>query len=192
MDAERSLCLVRHGETEWSRSGRHTGRTDLPLTPEGEAVAAETLRTVLASRSFAAVFTSPLERARRTADLAGFPDAAVTSLLREYDYGDYEGLTTDEIQAERPNWELFHDGCPGGESPADVYARARSFSDMVAGIEGDVLAFCHGHISRAISAAFLAWPIELAADFRNLDVGRFGILTESRRGRLLGYWNSAG
>ncbi len=153
-------------------------------------MAAEALRASLGSRSFTAVFTSPLQRARRTAELAGFPDAVVTPLLREYDYGDYEGLTTAEIHQERPSWELFHDGCPNGETPGDVYTRARAFCDLAAQTGGDVLAFCHGHISRAITVAFLAWPIELAADVRNLDVGRFGILTEGERGRLLGYWNA--
>jgi broad specificity phosphatase PhoE len=189
--ADRSLCLVRHGETEWSRAGRHTGRTDLPLTPEGETLAANELRAALVGRPFMAVFSSPMERARRTAELAGFPDAELTPLLLEYDYGDYEGLTTDEIHQQRPGWELFHDGCPNGETPADVYARARAFCDLASLTDGDVLAFCHGHISRAVTAAFLAWPIELAADFRNLDVGRLGILTEGNRGRLLGYWNAA-
>ncbi len=185
------LWLVRHGETEWSRAHRHTGRTDLPLTPAGEARAAE-LRPLLARRRFAAAFCSPMVRARRTAELAGFPEVDVSPLLREYDYGEYEGLTTGEIQARRPGWELFHDGCPGGETPAQVRERAVRFCELAERRGGDVIAFCHGHISRAITIAFLGWPIELAAGFANLDPGRLGVLEGGQRGRLLQWWNSAG
>lgn len=182
------LWLVRHGETDWSRAGRHTGSTDLPLTAEGEAHA-RALENVLGKEHFSAVYSSPLERARRTAELAGFPEAAVTPLLREFDYGDYEGLTTRQVQEARPGWELFRDGCPGGETPAAVYARARDFVALAAGAGGDVLAFCHGHVSRAITVAFLDWPVALAAGFANLDAGRLAILGDGDRGRVLEAWN---
>jgi broad specificity phosphatase PhoE len=185
------LWLVRHGETAWSRDGRHTGRTDVPLTEAGERRARE-LRATLAGRRFAAVYTSPMLRARRTAELAGFGDAVVTPLLREYDYGEYEGLTTAEIERARTGWELFHDGCPGGETPAQVYERARRFCELAAAAPGDVLAFCHGHVSRAIAVAFLRWPVELAADFASLDAGRFGVLLSGGRGNLLRAWNGRG
>ena len=189
------LWLVRHGETEWSRDHRHTGTTDLPLTPAGETRARE-LAAPLAGHRFAAVFTSPLRRARRTAELAGFPAAQATPLLREYDYGEYEGLTTTEIRARRPGWELFRDGCPGGESPAEVYERGRRFLVLAEERGGDVLAFCHGHVSRAVTAAFLGWPVELAAGFGNLDAGRLAILSApvdpDGGGRLLEAWNTPG
>lgn len=184
-----SLWLIRHGETEWSLSGRHTGATDVPLTAAGEARAAE-LRPLLAAPRFARVYTSPMLRARRTAELAGFPKAEVTPLLREYEYGAYEGLTRAEIQARRPGWELFHDGCPDGETPGQVYERALRFCELAAKAGGDVLAFCHGHVSRAVTAAFLGWPVALAADLANLAPGCAGVLADGDRGRVLQRWNS--
>ena len=118
------VCLARHGQTAWTVSHQHTGVTDLPLTATGEAEAIH-LGERLAGRSFAAVFTSPLQRARRTCELAGFGSiAAVDPDLSEWNYGSYEGRTTVAIQAQRPGWDLFRDGCPGGESPEQVAARA--------------------------------------------------------------------
>ncbi|TMC10637.1 MAG: histidine phosphatase family protein, partial [Chloroflexi bacterium] len=137
-----AIYLARHGETDWSLNGRHTGETDLPLTTRGEERAAA-LRGRLAGLHFVAVFSSPMQRARRTAELAGFPDPQVTDLLREFSYGEYEGLTSAEIRDSRPGWEIYHDGCPGGESPAEVYARAQQFLDLAtraAARGGDVLA----------------------------------------------------
>ena len=129
------LYIARHGATEWTRTGQHTGRTDLPLLPEGEEQArhlADRLRGV----KFVAVYSSDLERSLRTAELAGFASVEKSPLLREYDYGEYEGLTSRQIHEIRPDWELYRDGCPGGETPDLVYARAKLFLRLVAGREG--------------------------------------------------------
>ncbi|HYR47245.1 MAG TPA: histidine phosphatase family protein [Candidatus Polarisedimenticolia bacterium] len=185
------MYLARHGETEWSLSGRHTGSTDLPLTTRGEERAAA-LRARLAGLQFAAVFSSPMQRARRTAELAGFPHPHVTDLLREFNYGQYEGLTSAEIRASQPGWEIYHHGCPGGESPADVYARAQQFLDLASSVAaggGSVLAFAHGHILRAVAAAWLALDITAASEFR-LDVATLSQLAATDRGRELALWNS--
>jgi probable phosphoglycerate mutase len=184
------LYLARHGDTEWSRSGRHTGSTDLPLLPEGEARARQ-LGERLRGLTFARVYASPLQRARRTAELAGFRDPTVTPLLREYDYGDYEGLTTAQIHHQSPVWELFHDGCPRGETPAQVYERAQAFVDEALETEGAVIAFAHAHILRAVACAFLERDITLAAQL-NLDTAALSALRDSDRGRLLQSWNITG
>jgi probable phosphoglycerate mutase len=184
------LYLARHGETEWSLSGRHTSRTDLDLTPKGEARAAA-LRTALSGISFAASYSSPMRRALRTAELAGFPHPTLTDLLKEFDYGDYEGVTTAEILRTRPGWELFRDGCPGGESPAAVYERARKFVELACGAgEGATIAFAHGHILRAVAAAFLDLGIAAAARLA-LDTGSLSILRQGERGRVMELWNRA-
>jgi broad specificity phosphatase PhoE len=150
-----SVTLVRHGETEWSASGRHTGRTDIPLTEEGERKARR-LQERLKGKTFDRVFTSPLQRARRTCDLAGFRGAAkVDPDLLEWDYGDYEGRTTKEILEGRPGWLLFRDGCPNGEQPADVAARAdRVIARLRAADDGAIL-FSSGHILRVLAARWL-------------------------------------
>jgi broad specificity phosphatase PhoE len=180
------LYPVRHGATEWSKNGRHTGRTDIPLTPDGEEQARQ-LGKRLAHLEVTAVFTSDLQRARRTAELAGFPDATVTPLLREYDYGEYEGITTAEIRRTRPAWELFHDGCPGGETPEQVYTRAKAFLDLLPS-EGTVLAFSHGHFLRAIGTAWTELGIRSAARFA-LDTGGISLLREGDHGRVVQEWN---
>jgi probable phosphoglycerate mutase len=151
------LWLVRHGETEWTVSKKHTGRTDIPLTPEGDRQGRD-LEPVLAMHTFAAVFTSPLARARRTAALAGFEDAAVDADLVELDYGDYEGRTTAEIRTERPDWFLWRDGCPGGESMQEAGRRADEVLERVSRVDGDVLLFGHGHFSRVLGARLLSLP----------------------------------
>lgn len=153
-----TATLARHGETEWSLSGRHTGRTDLPLTPRGEQVA-RGLAEKLRAQHFAAVFTSPLQRAARTCELAGFgglarPDDA----LLEWDYGDYEGLTTKQILADRPDWKLFRDGCPGGKSPAAAAARADALIERLRALDGSALLFSSAHILRLIAARWLGLP----------------------------------
>lgn len=130
-----------------------------------------------------------MERARRTAEIAGYPDPQVTPLLEEYDYGDYEGLTTDQIQETRPGWELFHDGCPGGETPAQAYARAGEFIAMAAKHQGNVLAFAHGHIIRTIAVAWMRIDVTIAAQML-LDVATVSLLVEDTRGRELGMWNA--
>jgi len=147
--------LARHGETAWSLSGQHTGRTDLPLTERGERNARR-LGEQLRGLAFAKVLTSPLQRASRTCQLAGFGTAAeIDPDLLEWNYGDYEGRTSAEIRAERPDWQLFRDGCPGGESPAQVGARADRVVSQVRSLQGDVLLFSSGHFLRTLAARWL-------------------------------------
>jgi broad specificity phosphatase PhoE len=149
------LYLARHGETAWSLSGQHTGLTDLPLTERGERNA-RNLGPRLAGLTFAKVFTSPLQRATRTCELAGFAAAAeVDRDLVEWDYGDYEGLRTAEIHEKRPEWQLFRDGCPGGESPDQIGARADRVVSRVRAVKGDVLIFSSGHFLRVLAARWL-------------------------------------
>ncbi len=152
------VVLARHGETEWTITGQHTGRTDLPLTERGERNAASQ-GGILRRYSFDAVLTSPLQRARRTCELAGFGDRAERwDDLLEWDYGDYDGRTTDEIRRERPGWELFRDGCPGGESVAEVGARADRVVARLRRIDGTVLLFGHGHFFRVVGARWIGLP----------------------------------
>ena len=149
------VYLARHGETAWSRSGQHTGLTDLALTERGEQDA-QWLRARLHGQIFAQVLSSPLQRAVRTCELAGFgARAAVDGDLVEWDYGDYEGLTTVEIHAARADWQLFRDGCPGGESPEQVGARADRVVARVRATEGNVLLFSSGHFLRVFAARWL-------------------------------------
>ncbi len=149
------IYLARHGETAWSLSGQHTGLTDLPLTERGERNARR-LGERLRGLSFAKVFTSPLKRAARTCELAGFGAVAeVDRDLVEWNYGKYEGVRTAEIHKERPDWQLFRDGCPGGESPDQVGARADRVVSRVQAIQGDVLLFSSGHFLRVLAARWL-------------------------------------
>ena len=163
-----TIYLARHGETAWSLSGQHTGLTDLALTERGERNARQ-LGNRLSGLAFANVFTSPLQRAVRTSELAGFTAVAeVDRDLLEWNYGDYEGRRTTEIHVERPNWQLFRDGCPGGESPSQVGARADRVVRRMRAIEGDVLVFSSGHFLRVLAARWLG--LEPAA-------GRFLLLS---------------
>jgi broad specificity phosphatase PhoE len=149
------VYLARHGETAWSLSGQHTGRTDLPLTERGERNARR-LGDRLKPLTFARVFTSPLQRAARTCALAGYGAVAVPDPdLMEWDYGAYEGRTTADIRKERPDWRLFRDGCPGGESVADVGTRADRVLGRIRAVAGDVLVFSSGHILRVLAARWL-------------------------------------
>ena len=149
------IYLARHGETAWSLSGQHTGLTDLPLTERGERNARR-LGERLNGLTFAKVFTSPLQRAARTCELAGFGTVAeVEPDLGEWNYGQYEGRRTVEIHAERPDWQLFRDGCPGGESPEQVGARADRVVSRVHAVRGDVLLFSSGHFLRVFAARWL-------------------------------------
>jgi probable phosphoglycerate mutase len=150
------LLIVRHADTDWSASGQHTGLTDLPLSAAGVAKGAA-LAPQLAGRTFAAVWSSPLLRARETARLAGFPDPLVRSELVEWDYGAYEGLTTAQITERVPGWDLWRDGCPDGERAADVGARADALLATLPR-SGDVLAFSHGHLLRVLIARWLGRP----------------------------------
>jgi broad specificity phosphatase PhoE len=149
------IYLARHGETAWSLTGQHTGLTDLPLTSRGERNARR-LGQLLRGLTFARVFTSPLQRVKRTCELAGFgPVAEVDRDLVEWDYGDYEGRTSAEILAARPDWELFRDGCPGGESPEQAGARADRVADRLRAVGKDVLVFSSGHFMRVLAARWL-------------------------------------
>jgi probable phosphoglycerate mutase len=158
MDTLPIVYLARHGETAWSLSGQHTGITDLPLTKRGERNARR-LGTRLRGLAFAAVFTSPLQRATRTCALAGFGAVAEEDAnLVEWNYGQYEGRRTFEILAERPNWQLFRDGCPGGETPDQVGARADAMVSRVRAVGGDVLLFSSAHFLRVLAARWLGLP----------------------------------
>jgi probable phosphoglycerate mutase len=181
------LYIARHGATEWTRTGQHTGRTDLPLLPEGEEQARH-LGERLRGMEFVAVYSSDLERSLRTAELAGFASLRQTPLLREYDYGEYEGVTTRQIHETRPDWEIYRDGCPGGETPDQVYARARLFLGLVGDGDGPVLAFSHGHFSRALAVAWADLPITTATRLM-LDVAGVGILRNDEHGRVIQRWN---
>jgi len=162
------VYVARHGETAWSLTGQHTGLTDLPLTERGRRNA-RALRERLRGLTFGKVFTSPLQRARCTCELAGFGAAAeVDRDLVEWNYGEYEGRRTAEIHAERPGWQLFRDGCPGGESPEQVGARADRVACHVRAVQGDVLLFSSGHFLRVLAARWLG--LEPAA-------GRFFVLS---------------
>ena len=182
------VVVVRHGETEWSASLKHTSHTDVPLTEAGRRSAAA-LAEALGGWSFSLVLTSPLRRARETCELAGFSDlAAVDPDLREWGYGDYEGLTTPEIRARQPDWSLWRDGCPGGESPAAVGQRADRVLARVRASHGDALLFAHGHILRVLSARWLQMEVAAAARFA-LAAGAFGILDYERETEVIWQWN---
>lgn len=186
---EPRLALVRHGATEWSQDGRHTGRTDLPLLESGSE-RARALGPALAGFQFARVLSSPLRRARQTAELAGFgARLEVAPGLAEWDYGDYEGLTSDQIWKERPGWRLWTDGAPGGESPEQVAARAdRLIADAVqAG--GDVLLFAHGHILRMLAARWIGERPFAGALFK-LDPATISILGHEHDLRVVERWNA--
>ena len=185
------LWLVRHGETEWTRAGRHTGRSDLPLTAPGEAGAA-TLAPRLHRVRFALVLASPLARARRTAELAGFGgQLELDADLVELDYGAYEGRTTAEIHAERPGWDLWRDGCPGGETVADAARRAERVLARARAADGPVLLVGHGHLSRVLAARALGHDPELGRHlaFDPAALSRIGAEHDAPAVRL---WNDVG
>ena len=152
-----TIWLARHGETEWSLSGQHTGLTDLPLTPHGEELAKK-LAPRLKGMTFAKVFTSPLQRAKRTCELAGFGAAAeIMPDLVEWNYGDYEGVKTHDIHKDRPDWQLFKHGAPGGESVDQVTARAKGVIAKLRAVGGDVLCFSSGHFLRSLAGTWLGF-----------------------------------
>ncbi len=182
------LFAVRHGETEWSISGQHTGRSDIPLTEAGRA-RAQTVGAALAGREFAAVFTSPFSRARDTAALAGYPDAVVDDDLREWDYGDYEGRKTVDIRKERPGWFLWDDGVPNGETIDEVGARADRVIAKARSIDGDVLVFAHGHYLRILGARWLDMPPGFGRHLV-LSPATFSVLGHEREAPALEVWNA--
>jgi probable phosphoglycerate mutase len=187
----REIVLVRHAETEWSRDGRHTGRIDIPLT-EGGRDRAAALAERLAWRRFALVLVSPLTRARETCDLCGLgAQAQERAELMEWDYGDYEGLTTAQILATRPGWDLWRDGCPGGESAAQVGARANRVIAELAGIDGEVAVFSHGHMLRVVGARWVA--LDPAQGGRlGLSTAAICVLGFERDTAVLARWNDTG
>jgi broad specificity phosphatase PhoE len=183
------VVLVRHGETEWSRDMKHTGRTDVPLTEDGRREA-ERLRGALAGRRFSRVLTSPLQRAAETCRLARLGDRAeVTDALLEWDYGEYEGITTKEIRESRPGWFLWRDGCPGGETAAQVGARIDPLVEELAGMDGDVALFSHGHVLRVLTARWLELSPQAGARFA-LGTGTLSILGFEREVRVIRRWNA--
>jgi broad specificity phosphatase PhoE len=182
------LWLIRHGETEWSLSGAHTSRTDLPLTDRGREKAADMGR-YLAGRQFALVLTSPMLRARETCRLAGFGDAAqIDPNLREWDYGDYEGLTTAQIQVKRPGWSLWRDGTPNGESVDQAAARTSAVIARALEAPGDVALFAHGHILRILTACWLGLPPDSGRLFA-LSTATLSRLGYERATRVIASWN---
>jgi broad specificity phosphatase PhoE len=182
------LWLVRHGQTSWSAAGRHTGRTDLALDDEGR-LQAQSIGPVLADHDFAQVLTSPLRRAHETCAIAGFGDRAVlVEDLQEWDYGDYEGRTTDDIRATHPGWSLWRDGCPGGETAAQVAQRADHVIARVRDTAGDVVAFSHGHFLRLLAARWMGLD---AADgaLLALNTATVSVLGWEREQAVVRRWN---
>lgn len=183
------ILLARHGETEWSRDLKHTGRTEIPLTKRGRAEA-ELLRPALAGRSFARVLSSPLGRALDTCRLAGLGDEVeLTDDLLEWDYGEYEGIATVEIHRERPDWYLWRDGCPGGETAEEVGERVDRVIARVGELDADVALFAHGHVLRVLAARWMGLGPESGALLK-LDTGTLSALGYERRTRVLTLWNS--
>jgi broad specificity phosphatase PhoE len=183
-----AIWMVRHGETEWSISGRHTGSTDIPLTPDGR-LQARAIGKLLAGSRFDHVFTSPMLRARETARLAGFGDRIrVHEGLLEYDYGEFEGLTTGQIRSTHPGWQLFRDGCPGGETPGQMAKRVEALIEELRELEGNSLLFGHGHCLRSLAVRFLDLPIRYATNLL-LDAGSISIAWDGCDGPAIALWN---
>jgi broad specificity phosphatase PhoE len=184
------LWLIRHGETEWSLSGAHTGRTDLPLTDTGRRQA-DAIAHQLKGREFELVLTSPLERARETCALAGYGDGAqLEPNLREWDYGDYEGRTTAQIRAQHPGWSIWTGGVPNGESIEQVAARAEAVLERAGRAAGDVALFAHGHILRVLTARYLALPPQAGSLFA-LSTATISTLGHEHENRVITRWNLA-
>ena len=183
------VYLIRHGETEWSLSGQHTGVTDIPLTENGRAVA-RLLKPVLAAPSFALVLTSPLGRARETCELAGLGARAVLEPgLQEWNYGEYEGLTSRQIDAKAPGWMLFRDGCPGGETPAQIGARVDRVLARVRSAPGDVALFAHGHVLRVLVARWIGLAPAAGQHFL-LDTATLNVLGYYLDSPAVKMWNA--
>lgn len=186
------IWLLRHGATAWALDGRHTGRTDLPLLPQGEAEA-RALAPLLARQPFKAVLSSPLQRARHTCALAGLGEQAeICDDLREWDYGAYEGITTAEIRRSVPDWTVFSHPCPGGESLAAIESRCQRLLALVlerASPEGRVALFAHGHILRCLAGTWLGLGPSGGA-LLVLHTGSFSVLGQERERRVLLHWNA--
>lgn len=183
------LWLARHGETDWSAAKKHTGRTDVPLNASGRA-AARKLAEILGGHGFRLVLTSPLGRATESCDLAGFgPQAEIDDDLREWDYGEYEGRTTAEIRETRPGWSVFADGCPGGETLAEVAARADCAIARVRAADGPALVFGHGHALRVLAARWIEQPPGIAARLV-LETAAVSVLGWERETAAITRWNA--
>ena len=186
---EQKVYLLRHGETEWSLNGRHTGVTDIPLTENGRKLARQ-LQPILAREKFVMVLTSPLQRARETCELAGLGTlASVDRDLMEWNYGEYEGLTTDQIRRTRPDWSVFRDGCPGGESPLQVSVRADRIVSRVRTFDGNVALFSHGHILRVLAARWINLSASYGENFL-LDTATLNVLGYYRESPAFKIWNA--
>ena len=182
------LWLIRHGETEWSLSGAHTGRTDLPLTERGRQ-RAESIGRLLNGRPFRLVLTSPMQRAKETCRLAGYGGQAITDDdLCEWDYGEYEGRSTADIQRDRPGWNLWRDGVVNGETVEHVGARARCVIDRAVSSGGDTALFAHGHILRIVTACWLELPPDAGRLFA-LDTATLSVLGWEHDSRVIRQWN---
>jgi broad specificity phosphatase PhoE len=187
--AAAQVLLIRHGETEWSLNGRHTGTSDIPLTENGRAVASH-WKPILATRTFQLVLTSPLQRARETGELAGLgKQAEIDRGLIEWNYGAYEGLTPQQIRAERPDWLIFRDGCPDGESPEQIGARIDLVIARVRAVKGDAALFAHGHVLRVLAARWLALPATAGSHFM-LDTATACILSSYHGVPAIKRWNA--
>jgi len=186
---EQKVYLLRHGETEWSLNGQHTGVTDIPLTENGR-MAARLLQPILAKETFALVLTSPLQRARETCELAGLGKrASVETDLIEWNYGEYEGLTTEQIRMTRPAWSVFRNGCPGGESPDQIGARADRVLTKIRASMGDVALFAHGHILRVLAARWINLSATYGEHFL-LDTATLNVLGYYRESPAFKIWNA--
>jgi probable phosphoglycerate mutase len=186
----RQVYFFRHGETAWSLSGQHTSRTDIPLTEQGEQNARELGQRIQSVR-FDRVLTSPRERARRTCELAGLGAAAeVEPDLAEWDYGDYEGRRSVEIRRGRPDWNLFRDGCPHGESPGDISERADRLIARIRSYEGNVAAFSHGHFGRVLAVRWIGLPVIEAEHFL-LSTASISILGFDNNSSAIVRWNAS-
>ncbi len=184
----KKIYLVRHGETEWTLSGRHTGMTDIPLTKNGEAQA-ERIGERLGGHAFETVLSSPLQRASSTCEIAGFlKQARLDPDLTEWHYGQFEGLTTQEIWREQPHWNIFSNGAPGGESVADIEVRTARILGKIQLLNGDVLIFSHGHFLRAFAAKWLQLHVQDGRLF-HLFPGSISILGFERNNHVLVLWN---
>ena len=182
------MFVIRHGETAWSLTGHHTGTTDVPLTDNGRRLA-ERIRPALVKETFALVLVSPLQRAQETCELAGLGEGAVIdSDLVEWNYGKYEGLTPKQIHEVAPGWLIFRDGCPGGEAPDQVGARADRVIARVRAAEGDVALFAHGHVLRVLVARWLGMPAGAGQHFL-LDTGTLSVLGHYRDIPAVKVWN---
>lgn len=183
-----NLFLVRHGATAWSRSGQHTGRTDVPLLDEGREEA-RSLAPILARQQFSLVLTSPLARARETCALAGLGErAAVAADLLEWDYGDYDGLTTEQIRLEHPGWDLWVDGVPGGETVGEVGRRVDRVIETARDDTGDTICFAHGHVLRVLAARWVGLP-PVGGRFLVLEAAALSVLGWEREVPVLVRWN---